>query len=498
MRILIAEDDVANRRLLEATLQRMGYEVVTTQNGEEAWQVLQGDDAPSLVILDWMMPYMDGIEVCRRVRALPKPRLIYIIMLTAKGQREDIVTGLSAGADDYITKPFDREELQARLQVGERMLELQKTLAEQEKQLAVTRAVLLERERFDAAIAAMDDGILVTDGDWRITSANRAACRLLNLPMEAWMGMSLEDALAPFTLSEPLSEMPLAHGSTIAFEIGRLNTQPPLYLDAHLTCLFDPPNTLSSTVLTLRDITAERHAQRLQANFFMLVSHKLRTPLTIVGGFLDLVHRLPAERFLQERESLLDICLSELRRLEETVEKLLNFKALSTQQFEAASQHTDVAAAVAAASEQIHSRYPSKTIAVTTAIAPDATHVDTRADHCQILLEQLLDNAAKFGDKDPVRVAVEVERSDPSRLRFSVRDNGPGIPHEYYDRVFEGFVQIEEHVTGQVPGLGIGLFTARQIVRAYGGDISLQSRLGEGTTVTFTLPAAASAEESVL
>lgn len=498
MRILIAEDDVANRRLLEATLQRMGYEVVTTQNGEEAWEYLQRDDAPPLVILDWMMPYMDGVEVCRRVRALPGPRLTYIIILTAKGQREDIVTGLSAGANDYITKPFDRAELQARLQVGERMLELQKSLAEQEKQLAVARAVLAERERFDIAVAAMDDGIIVTDGDWRITSANRAACRLLNLPTDRWKGMLLEDALEPFTLSEPLSEMPLSHGSTIAFEIGRLNTQPPLYLDARLACLFDPPDTLSSAVLTLRNVTAERHAQRLQSNFFMLVSHKLRTPLTVLGGFLDLGKRLSSERFLQEKDHLLNVCLSELRRLEEMVQKLLDFKALTHQQLEAESQRTDVAAAVAAASEKIRNLHSSKTIEMTTDVAPDATHVDASTAHCQVVLEQLLDNAVKFCDKDPVRVHVQVERSSASWLRFSVRDNGPGIPHEYYDRVFDGFVQIEDHVTGQIPGLGIGLFSVRQIVHAYGGDISLQSRLGEGTTVTFTLPAFTSSGKNVL
>jgi signal transduction histidine kinase len=488
MRILVAEDDVANRRLLEATLSKMGYEVVTTANGEEAWDALQRDDAPQLVILDWMMPLMDGIEVCRRVRALPEPRLTYIIMLTAKGQREDIVTGLSAGANDYITKPFDREELQARLQVGERMLELQKSLAEQEKQLAVARAILTERERFDIAMAAMDDGIIVTDGDWRITSANRAACRLLNLPTDAWEGMLLEDALEPFTLSEPLSEMPLSHGNVTAFEIGRLNTQPPLYIDARLTCLFDTPDTLSSAVLTLRNVTAERHAQRLQSNFFMLVSHKLRTPLTILGGFLDLGKRLSSERFLQEKDHLLNVCLSELRRLEEMVQKLLDFKALSNQQLEAESQQTDVAAAVAAVNEKIRQRYPCKTIEITTDVAPDATHVDTGAAHCQFVLEQLLDNAVKFCDKDPVRVGVKVERSDSSWLRFSVSDNGAGIPHEYYDKVFKGFVQIEDHVTGQVPGLGIGLFSARQVIRAYGGSISIQSRIGEGTTVTFTLP----------
>ena len=146
MKVLIAEDDMVSRRLLEASLTRWGYEVVVTCDGAAAWEVLQRGDAPSLVILDWMMPGMDGIEVCRRVRSALTAMPPYLILLTAKGRREDIVTGLRAGANDYVTKPFDREELRARMQVGMRMVELQQSLAERVKALeeALTRVKQLQ------------------------------------------------------------------------------------------------------------------------------------------------------------------------------------------------------------------------------------------------------------------------------------------------------------------------------------------------------------------
>jgi phosphoserine phosphatase RsbU/P len=135
MRILIAEDDPETNRLLKALLVKWGYEVVVTRDGAEAWEALQDKDAPSLVILDVMMPYLSGIEVCRRLRQIPERSTTYIILLTARTSKEDTVAGLAAGADDYITKPFDIQELRARVQVGLRIVELQASLAERVKEL---------------------------------------------------------------------------------------------------------------------------------------------------------------------------------------------------------------------------------------------------------------------------------------------------------------------------------------------------------------------------
>jgi len=128
MKALIAEDDSISRRMLEAFLVKWGYEVLAVSDGEEAWGILQGNDAPRLAILDWMMPGRDGIDICRSVRQRKGRAYIYIILLTARGQKEDIVAGLEAGADDYVTKPFDPYELRARLRAGRRIVELQEQL----------------------------------------------------------------------------------------------------------------------------------------------------------------------------------------------------------------------------------------------------------------------------------------------------------------------------------------------------------------------------------
>lgn len=146
MRILIADDDPVSRRLLQITLVNWHHEASVVNDGYEAWQTLQSETAPLLVILDWMMPGLDGLELCRRVRQTPTLPSIYMILLTSRGKREDIIEGLYAGADDYITKPFDVHELRARVQVGVRVLQLQIELAQHVKELeiALTQVEQLE------------------------------------------------------------------------------------------------------------------------------------------------------------------------------------------------------------------------------------------------------------------------------------------------------------------------------------------------------------------
>lgn len=135
MRVLIAEDDLVSRNLLERVLDKWGYEVVVTRDGTEAWDAFQGDDAPRLAVLDWMMPGLDGPQVCSRVRDLEIPDPPYIILLTARGGTDDLVAGLAAGANDYVGKPFDRDELRARLEVGRRFVELHEKLLETQREL---------------------------------------------------------------------------------------------------------------------------------------------------------------------------------------------------------------------------------------------------------------------------------------------------------------------------------------------------------------------------
>ena len=132
MKILVAEDDAVTRRMLVVTLERLGWDVITADDGNAAWRVfetLEGKDAPEMAVLDWMMPGIEGIEICRRLHTTPGFELVYIILVTSRGGKEDLSYGLAAGANDYITKPFDPVELEARVRVGQRVVKLQRSLA---------------------------------------------------------------------------------------------------------------------------------------------------------------------------------------------------------------------------------------------------------------------------------------------------------------------------------------------------------------------------------
>ncbi|MBF0217456.1 MAG: response regulator [Candidatus Omnitrophica bacterium] len=134
MKILIAEDDTTSRIILKAMLEKLGYEVAATRDGTEAWEGLSAaSGVPELAILDWMMPGMDGVTICRKLREAKRDKPIYVILLTSKSSNEDIIEGLEAGADDFIAKPYDSAVLNARIRVGCRILNFQAELREKDK-----------------------------------------------------------------------------------------------------------------------------------------------------------------------------------------------------------------------------------------------------------------------------------------------------------------------------------------------------------------------------
>jgi two-component system cell cycle response regulator len=154
MKVLAAEDNPVSQSMLRAMLTKWGYQAVIARDGNEAWQALQADDGPRLAVLDWMMPGLDGVEVCRRVRAAAREPYIYLVLLTARTDSQDLVEAMEAGADDYLTKPFEAHELRVRLRAGRRVLDLQ-------QQLMAAREALREQATHDYLTGLLNRGAIL-------------------------------------------------------------------------------------------------------------------------------------------------------------------------------------------------------------------------------------------------------------------------------------------------------------------------------------------------
>ncbi len=179
MRILIADDESLSRRMLQALLLKWGFDVLTAEDGAAAWEYLKAPDAPRIALLDWMMPGRNGVDVCRALRKLRPEPYTYLLLLTAKDAKESVVEGLESGADDYLTKPFNPQELRARLRVGSRLLELEDRLvqARESMRFKATHDILtglwnrgailetLERETWRSRREGAALGVLIADLD---------------------------------------------------------------------------------------------------------------------------------------------------------------------------------------------------------------------------------------------------------------------------------------------------------------------------------------------
>jgi diguanylate cyclase (GGDEF)-like protein len=162
--MLVAEDEITFRHMLKTFLTKWGYQVIVVNNGLDAWNILQSEDRPRLALLDWMMPNMDGVEICRSIRETKPDPYVYLLLLTSRDQKQDVVKGIESGADDYLIKPFDPQELRARIHAGERIIELHDRLirAQEELRSLATHdpltGLLNRRACLDALLAELSRG----------------------------------------------------------------------------------------------------------------------------------------------------------------------------------------------------------------------------------------------------------------------------------------------------------------------------------------------------
>ena len=480
-KILIVDDDPAGRRAMEAPLLTGDYDLVLAPDGPQALELAHALQ-PDLILLDVMMPGMDGYEVCRRLRADLLLAEVPIIMVTALDDRSSKLQGLAAGADDFLSKPFDRAELRARVQTITRLNRY--------------RSLNAERMQFRWIIDTADEGYVLLDEDDRTLYLNQPAARLLNLedidpaasgedhfyaivqreyrcePESAWSGWPLVNALGGDAryLVRPATAQALA-----------------VWLSVEV--LEVPKGTAAAYLIRLRNVTQQITETRDLASFRLAVQHKLRTPIAhmAMSATLLSLSEVP-DNLPPEVAEYADIVQSSAAQLSRQIDDLLAFS--NPVPMIGFAQNVTLAEIKTAACRFAGERGLQGFI-WSSPTAADARSVPLSPQGLEIILIELFENAYKFHPTNSPQVTVSLQDGRPGYVILHCEDDGVTLAPTQIEQIWKPFYQAEAGFSGNLPGSGIGLPLIATIVIGAGGHVHFYNRNpGPGIAVELTLPLA--------
>lgn len=475
--ILIADDEALGRTMLEALLTSEGFTLWFAENGQQALDLAIAH-VPDLILLDVMMPGMDGFEVTRRLRARPDSAEVPIILVTALDDRDSRLQGIEAGADDFITKPFDRIELRARVRSITRLNRYRRLMA--------------ERSQFTWVVEHSEDGYVLVDRDGQIRFANERARIYLGLPGDQELGGAFLDWAQRQYQLEPPEQWSDAPSAGAARFLVRPETSTATAFWLRVDQLNADPHH-GGQVIRLRDVTAEMTSVRNTRTFHSLVAHKLRTPLNHLLFGLQLLSEDVAGMERTEIENWSRIAFDAAERLHQQVEGVLDY--IGTKRvlaFETSFTLGDLPGLVKTIGE-------SQGLAgISVAVGDDVREERVRlpAQTLELMLIELLDNAKKFHPNGTPQVELHAGRSDAAMANVRISDDGLTLSPEQLVQMWSPHYQGEKHHTGEVPGMGLGLALVANVVWSVGGRCrTLNRNDGPGIIVEITLPLYASTQE---
>lgn len=541
MKILIADDDPVSRRKLSAYLSAWRYQTVEVGDGLEACRILDcGAGAPKLAILDWMMPGMEGVDVVRKVRKTPQSVPPYIILLTTLSGKSNIIRGLEAGADEYVSKPFDPEELRVRLQVGTRIVALQTALAERvsEAEAAFSARKLAEEalekseQRSRLFFTTIPQPIWVYDPETlKFLEVNEAAVEHYGYSREDFLRMKITEIRPAEEIPRLLADLSGPRRKVRLFSHWRHRTRDGRIIDVEISSHAIELLGRAAVMVVAQDITERkrleielRQAQKLEAvgSLAAGIAHELNTPIQFVGDNARFLQEAfgSMEKLIGNYHALYDgvvagTCRPELLDRVGRAEADEDLSFLREEVPKALVQTLDgvnrVATIVRAMKEFAHPSLGERTaadlnkaITNTLIVARNeikyVAEVETEfgdlpsvwcnlGDLNQVFLNLFVNAAHAINDvvkgsgqRGLIRVQTWVERGSAV---VAIGDSGCGIPENIRTRIFDPFFTTKE--VGR--GTGQGLAISRSIVvEKHGGALTFESQVGQGTTFYIRLP----------
>ena len=495
--VLVVDDTPGNRYTVGRVLRGAGMRVTEAETGAEALRFAKAQ--PDLIVLDIRLPDMTGYDVCQRLKTDPETKSIPVMYLSASYTgNADRAYGLDAGAHAYLTHPIDPPLL---LATAHALLRAGRAEA------AFRRAAVEWRTTFDA----IGDAIFLVDADGIVRRCNRAGGDLAHQHPRMLVGQPWTKLVGDLAVDSPDTLTSIVRGPVLHdIEVGQrgrwLNVSTDRVVgrvpDQSLTvCVIsditarksaqvEREDLLARTARALRDAEDARHeaeaANRAKSDFLAVMSHELRTPLNAIAGFTELISL--GVRGPVTQDQLND--LERIRRSEMTlltlINDLLSFAKLESGSVQYAITEMPVDEALQAASEFVELQVHAKSVKFIHIPCPASVVVRADPDKVKQILLNLLSNAVKFTEPGGA-ITVRCTR-DAERAHLYVTDTGPGIPRDKLDVIFDPFVQVDQRLVREHPGVGLGLAISRDLARGMDGELSVTSTVGEGSTFVLSLP----------
>jgi two-component system cell cycle response regulator len=482
--ILIVDDEPAGRETLDALLSSHGYHLLFAGNGPDALAQAAAHP-PDLILLDVMMPGMDGFEVCRRLRADPLLGEVPVIMLTALDDRESRLQGIAAGADDFISKPFDRVELRTRVQMITRLNRY--------------RRLRTERTKSAWVLEQADDGFLLVNATDQVQYANAQARAYLSLPSDpdAPITESFRTLVQQHYQCEPQAawaawpDLPPSAVPMIRYLVRPESATAGVCWLA-VSTLRLPSDADGEWLIQLRDITAQMAMQGDMWKFQAMVYHKLRTPLMHLLG-VELLAQDAAGLPLELIAEIAAIAGEGARRLKGTIDEVLGYMSAPSLVAPEAGFPLDQLSTLVQA---IGAAVGVETVTVTCQDELMRARLGLAPQTIELILGELLANAKKFHPRQAPTVEIRVCAVDARAVCIQVGDDGVTLAAEQLAQAWTPYYQGEKHFTGEVPGMGLGLAKVATIIWGVGGTCRIANRDNEpGVIVEFTVPVMMGSDE---
>jgi len=477
--VLIVDDDPDVREILGGALYNQGYRVIYAENGPKALQKAT-EFTPDVILLDIMMPIMDGYEVCRRLRSDPRLSEIPVLMITALSDPTSRLQGIEAGADDYISKPFDRAEIRARVRTITRLNRF--------------RRLMMERARFDWVVEHADEGYLTLDATGAITYANSSARNLFSLPTDPnapITGTFLEWAQQQYTLMPPAAwqDWPQLADPSLPLYLIRPQDQQSEAVWYQLSVLDLPWGADGKLFVRISEVTRTVSYTQEMWSFQSAISHKFNTPLSSILLASGLVRYYGEKHNVPELIEYSRAIESGARRLEGELNDIVEYvNAPSIMRTGANMPLKDLLDLINQTAQDLKLE-AVKLITKNEDLMARSLQVSTRA--MQIIMWEILENAKKFHPGQVPSVEIVALSSQTNRVLISICDDGISLPPEQLARAVIPYYQGEKTFTGEVVGMGLGLPTVASLVWAAGGGIRLYNRPDRpGVVVELDLPLA--------